>query len=389
MTQNLTIVLVSAFPPSTQSLNEYGYHMARALIARKDVARVIVIADKCDAPPQELDMGEKLEVHRVWRFNAPSTMFAILRHLRRLKVQNVIFNLQTASFGDREIPAALGLLTPMMARLLGINSGVIAHNMIAALDLDKTILKGQRFRQMIIKMGGAVISRALMNANYVTVTLTSYEAALKRKYPRADITHIPHGTFDTQERHLLPLAKRPKTIVTMGKFGTYKRLETLLAAFDIIRQDKAFKDYRLVIGGSDHPNTAGYMSRMAQRHAGDKNVHFNGYVAEEDIPNFFSNAQLSIFDYEATTGSSGVLHQTASYGAVPIFPQIEDFVDVSKAEGLRGYNYQPRSAQDMAKAIRAALADLETAQKIGENNRKAAMGMPMSQVIDFHVKKLF
>jgi glycosyltransferase involved in cell wall biosynthesis len=371
-----------------QSLNEYGLHLAKGLAARDDVAEVIVIADRLADPAPEIDLGPKIRVERVWTFNSLRAGPAILRALRRAAPDGAIWNLQTASFGDRELPAALGLLAPAAARALGVPSGIIAHNIIAGIDLEQTQLKGQRLRQGIVRLGGAVVTRAMLAATYMTVTLRSYRDHLVTAYPRADVHLIPHGTFDTQFRALSLLRDRPRRIVTMGKFGTYKRLETLLQAFDMLRRAPDMGDLELLIGGTDHPGTPGYLSGLATARAGDSGVIFHGYVAEDDIPEFFGNAQLSVFDYSATTGSSGVLHQTASYGTVPIFPKIGDFVDLCRDEGLSGAHYAPGDATGMAGAMADMLACTDRAQSIADTNREAALGMPFADVIGFHVDRL-
>jgi glycosyltransferase involved in cell wall biosynthesis len=388
MRKSFTIAVVSAFPPGIQTLNEYGYHFIQELLKRDDVERVIVLADKLPEHIEELNLGEKCEVKRLWKFNNVLTPLRILHAVRKIKPNCVIYNVQTASFGDREIPAALGLMTPMITSWFGYKSGVIAHNIISGIDLDKTILKGQKLRQTIVKFGGKIISKAMVSADYITVTLESYFTHLHNVYPKADITHVPHGTFNTGTENLLPLKNRPRRIVTMGKFGTYKRLETLLEAFDIIRKNPKYADYELIIGGTDHPNTLGYVNSIKEARKDDPQVNVVGYVAEEDVSNFFGEAQLSVFDYNSTTGSSGVLHQTASYGTVPIFPNIGDFVDVCKAEGINGYHYQPESAIDMAKAKIEALSNIERAQELVLANRAAAQEMPLSNVIEFHINKL-
>jgi glycosyltransferase involved in cell wall biosynthesis len=382
------IALVSAFPPGQLSLNEYGLHFAKELAARADVAAVIVLADLLPAPLPELDLGPKVEVRRVWKFNALGTLPRLLRALRASRADAVIFNLQTATFGDREAQAALGLLAPALARLIGVPSGIIAHNIIAGVDLDQTILKGQRLRQAVVRAGGAVVTGALMRASYVTTTLQSYFDILKKSHPKANLHLVPHGTFDTTERPWRPHADRPRRFATMGKFGTYKRLETLLAAFDLLRQKPDLADFQLVIGGTDHPNTPGYVAGLAEARRADSGVVFHGYVAEEAIPDFFENALISVFDYESTTGSSGVLHQTASYGAVPVFPHIGDFADICRDEGLEGYHYAPGSADDMADAMVHALSQPQAAEAIAMANQKAALGMPFSQVIAFHMDQL-
>jgi hypothetical protein len=95
-----------------------------------------------------------------------------------------------------------------------------------------------------------------------------------------------------------------------------------------------------------------------------------------------------VFDYSATTGSSGVLHQTASYGTVPVFPRIGDFVDVCRDEGMDGANYAPGDAEGMAEAIAGLLADPEAADRIALANRAAAVGMPISEVAEVHMRQM-
>jgi len=303
------------------------------------------------------------------------------------RTDGVVWNLQMATFGDSEVTAALGLLGPMVARMLGTPSGVIAHNIIEGVDLDQTVLKGQRLRQAVVRLGSRVFTRALLSASYLTVTLRGYHDSLRARHPRASIHLVPHGTFDTAG-DARPLAERARRIVTMGKFGTYKRLETLLAAFDILREMPGNDDLQLVIGGSDHPNTPGYMDQLAKARKGDTGVTFAGYVAEEDIPAFFGDARLSVFDYLATTGSSGVLHQTASYGAVPVFPRIGDFIDICEDEGISGLNYVAQDARDMAEQMHEGSHDIERSQDLVDANRTAALGFPFESVIDFHIRQL-
>lgn len=384
----LRLGLVSAFPPGRQSLNEYGWHLARALAADPGVGQLVVLADRIAPQMPELALPPGVTVDRVWQFNSPACLPRIVAAARRHRLDGVIFNLQTASFGDRELPAALGLMAPLALRLAGIPSGVIAHNIIAGVDLETTILRGQRLRQALVRAGGAVVTAAMVRASYLTTTLASYRDLLVAAHPRQTIALVPHGTFDSTPRPWIAQENRPLRIVTMGKFGTYKRLETLLAAFGLLRERPGLQGVELVIGGTDHPNTPGYMAGLAAAHAGTPGLRFAGYVAEEGVAEFFESARVSVFDYESTTGSSGVLHQTASYGALPVFPQIGDFVDVCRDEGLAGFNYAPGDAQGMAAAMARALTDPPAAEAVARANRQAALGMPMSEVAAFHSARM-
>lgn len=388
MSASLRIALISAFPPGKQSLNEYGLHLAKGLAARQDVAEVIVLADKLPAGTPELALDPKIRVERCWSFNSLATLPVLLTELRKLKADGAIWNLQMATFGDSELRAGLGLFGPLAARLTGTPSGVIAHNMVDGVDLEQTMLKGQRLRQAVVRIGGKVIARALTSASYLTVTLRGYYDGLRASHPGASVHLVPHGTFDAADVPLRPLSERPRRIVTMGKFGTYKRLETLLAAFDILRRKPGNADLELQIGGSDHPNTPGYLADLAASRKGDSGVQFIGYVAEDDIASFFADARVSVFDYTATTGSSGVLHQTATFGTLPVFPRIGDFIDVSEDEGIHGLHYDPQDAQEMAAQMERALAPDSALQLLVDANRVASMGFPFARVIDFHIERL-
>lgn len=387
MTQ-LRLALVTAFPPGRQSLNEYGLHLVRGFAARPDVAEVVVLADRLSAAAVELDLGPKVRVERVWRFNDVTSVPRCLGALMRLRPDGVIWNLQAASFGDRELPAGLGLCAPALSRVAGLRGGVIAHNIIAGVDLDQTPLKGAPVRQAIVRAAGRIATRAMLGADYTTTTLRGYLETLKRDYPKAEVHLVPHGTFEMAATGTPALAARPRRIVTMGKFGTYKRLETLFAAFALLRHDPRHRDIELVVGGGDHPATPGYVAAAMTGAAKSANIHFHGYVAEDDVPGFFAGARASVFDYRSTTGSSGVLHQTAAYGAVPIFPRIGDFVDLCRDEGLGGLHYDPGDAAGLARAITRAVAAPDDVAAIAAANLRAATEMPFADVIDFHVARI-
>jgi len=95
-------------------------------------------------------LDSKIEVQRVWKFNSPFAGLYILKALKRSSAENALYNLQTASFGDSEIPAALGLLTPMISQKLSIPSGIIMHNLVEAVDLSQTNLANSPLRQKLV-----------------------------------------------------------------------------------------------------------------------------------------------------------------------------------------------------------------------------------------------
>ena len=384
-----TITIVTAFPPSAGSLNEYGFHLVNAFAARQDIEKILVIADKYEGAMPELNLGPKVEVRRVWKFNSPIAGLNILKALITSKAESVLYNLQTASFGDSEIPAALGLLTPAVSQMLSIPSGVIMHNLVEAVDLSKTNLANSHLRQKLVGTASYFVTKTMLMTGFMTVTLDSFWDILKEKYNAKNAFMVPHGSFPTPATvNVSPLEERPRTIITMGKFGTYKRLERTIGAVQNLNAGLGKDQIQLVIGGSDHPATPGYLDALAAKHLSDPNIVFHGYVAEEDVAGFFTQAKLAIFDYDSTTGSSGVLHQAAIYGTPAAYPMIGDFIDVTEREGLLGFNFKPLDQLALEQAIVSCLNEPQLAQSYADHNIDISKGVTMKTVVSIQLQLL-
>jgi len=385
-----TIAIVTAFPPSAGSLNEYGFHLVNAFAQRDDIEKVIVIGDKYDSGAPELDLSPKVDVRRVWRFNSPFAGLHIVRALKACKAEGALFNLQTASFGDSEIPAALGLLSPTLSQKLAIPTGVIMHNLIDAVDLSKTNLVNSALRQKLVNVAGYFVTKSMLKTGFMTVTLDSFWNILKEKYKACNAFMVPHGSFPSKSGSVIPaLSERANTIVTMGKFGTYKRLERTIGAIQNLNaKASAGEAIKLVIGGSDHPAMPGYLDGLAAKHKDDANIVFHGYVAEDDVANFFTQAKLAIFDYDSTTGSSGVLHQAAIYGTPAAYPMMGDFIDVTQREGLQGFNFKALDQQALVTAIKTCLNNAKQAQSYAQNNLDVSKGVTMNTVASIQLQLL-
>lgn len=384
-----TIAIITAFPPSTGSLNEYGFHLVNAFVARDDIEKIIVIADKYESGLAELNLGPKVEVRRVWKFNSPIAGFNIIKALKSSKAESALYNLQTASFGDSEIPAALGLLTPAISQRF-IPSGIIMHNLVEAVDLSKTNLAASPMRQKLVSAASYFVTKTMLMSGFITVTLDSFWDILKHKYKAHNAFMVPHGSFPTSIEVAIPrLENRAQTVVTMGKFGTYKRLERTISAVQNINAGREEDEkIKLIIGGTDHPATTGYLGALAAKYSLDSNIVFHGYVAEDDVAEFFTQARLAIFDYDSTTGSSGVLHQAAIYGTPAAYPMMGDFIDVTEREGLKGFNFKPLDQAALETAINDSLSQPDIAQNYADNNIDISSGVTMHTVASIQLQLL-
>lgn len=398
----LRLGLVTTYPPGTGSLNEYAFHFVRALRTKQEVAELHLLVD--ELPPDKTyqadaaKMGQEQStesnphlpqaaLHFVpcWRFNSLTNAWQILRAVRQLQPDVVLFNLQFASFGDRKIPATLGLLTPALLRLFNIPTFVLLHNIMETVDLKNAGFAHQPIIERVIRWIGWLITHFILRAHLVAVTIPKYVEILEKRYGAKNVLLAPHGSFETESAPpTFELPEGPLRIMTFGKFGTYKRVETLVEAFALLQRQKPAK-LELVIAGTNSPNAPRYLENIAEQFAEVPNIRYTGYVAEEDVPQIFGEAAAVVFPYTSTTGSSGVLHQAGDYGKAVVLPKIGDLAELVAEEGYTGEFFEPNNPQSLADAIARILDEPERRIEMGRQNYLAARGLPLGDVVDWYL----
>jgi glycosyltransferase involved in cell wall biosynthesis len=168
-------------------------------------------------------------------------------------------------------------------------------------------------------------------------------------------------------------------VVAFGKWGTYKRLELLIEAFNTVAA--RVPQARLIIAGGNHPMTPGYVESVAEQHRGCKRIEFTGYVPEEKIGEIFSSATALVMPYSSATGSSGVAHLACAFGVPIVSADIPDFREMAVDEELAIEFYQTGNASDLAEKIIELIHSPARQQEMAEQNFSAALRMTMPQII--------
>ncbi|MDO6603498.1 glycosyltransferase [Arenibacter palladensis] len=382
----MKLAIVTAYPPSKVTLTEYGYHLVKHFRLQNEVSEIVLITDKTN---EEKDLnfeeeGCKITVRECWNFNSYTNLFSINKTISETKPDAVLFNLQFLKFGDKKIPAALGLLLPFMCKLKGIPTISLLHNILEQVDLNSAGITKNILLQKAYGLIGATLTKFVLASDVVAVTISKYVDILEKKYKARNVALVPHGAFETPPEPDYRLPEGPKQIMAFGKFGTYKKVEILIEAVEIIR-NRSNMDLEIVIAGTDSPNTPGYLAGIKKRYQHIPQIRFTGYVAEEDVPVIFAESAVAVFPYTSTTGSSGVLHQAGSYGKAVALPDLGDLSILVKEEGYKGEFFKPDSAESLANAIENILKDDFYRIQLGMNNYKAACSLPMSEIAKMYV----
>ena len=382
----MKLAIVTAYPPSKVTLTEYGYHLVKHFRLQEDVTELVLLTDKTQ---KEKDLhfeqeGCKITVKECWSFNSYSNLLHIYRAIASTKPDAVLFNLQFLKFGDKKIPAALGLLLPVLCKLKGIPTISLLHNILEQVDLENAGITKNKILQKAYNFIGSTLTRFILASDIVAVTISKYVTILEKKYKARNIALVPHGAFETPPEPNYALPYGPKQIMAFGKFGTYKKVEILIEAVEIIRQ-RTNEDLEIVIAGTDSPNTPGYLEEVRKKYKHVKQLRFTGYVAEEDVPVIFGNSAVVVFPYTSTTGSSGVLHQAGSYGKAVALPDLGDLSILVREEGYMGEFFDPTSAASLADAIEQLVTNDEYRKILAQTNYKAACSLPMSTITEMYL----
>lgn len=381
----MKLAIVTAFPPSKITLNEYAYHLVKHFRQHREISEIVLLTDKTiDA--KDLDFNEdgcKITVEECWSFNSYTNIFSVTNAITETKPDAVLFNLQFMKFGDKKIAAALGLMLPLICKLKQIPNIVLLHNIMEEVDLDKAGFTSNRIMQKIYGFIGNALTRLILQADTVAVTMQKYVDILQEKYKVNNVKLIPHGTFEIADAPDYSIPKGPIQIMTFGKFGTYKRVENMIEAVVKVRKSTGL-NLEVVIAGTDNPNVPGYLENVKEQYKHVPQVRFTGYVEENQVPTIFNESAVVVFPYTSTTGSSGVLHQAGSYGKAVVMPDLGDLALLVKDEGYRGEFFEPTNIDSLAEAIENIVTNEVYRVQLGKANYKAATAYPMSKIADMY-----
>ena len=228
----MKICLVTAFPPSRHALNEYGFHIAREVRETPGLS-LTVLGDDIAGGETELP---DYNVIRCWSFNALSNPWRLLRAIRSVQPDVVWFNFAFASFGGKPLPAFLGAATPAIMRLTGHYTHATIHQLMETVDLKDA---GVRY-PFLYNAAGFIATQLLLFSNSVSVLLPAYRSILRHKYRRGAVYVRNHGVLSGRPEYpdFAQRGNPDQRILAFGKWGTYKRLEPMIEAFEIVsRQD--------------------------------------------------------------------------------------------------------------------------------------------------------
>ncbi len=391
----MKICLVATFPPSGRQLNEYAFHIARELQRNPDI-ELTILADELDDYEFATDEnGNSLKVDqltelpgfnviRCWRFGTLATPVRLLNTIRKLKPDVVWYNLVFSSFATPENPLAAfaGLSLPALTRAAGFFTHITLHHILEHVDFAAAGVRQEK----LFRIGTHLATKALLRAHSVSVLLPAYRNTLITKYSAHNVLLGTHGTFASvpSPPDFTKRGNPDLRILAIGHWGTYKRLETLMAAFPAVLEK--CPSARLIVAGANHHTRAGYWESIRDAQPAGLPIDFRGYVPEEAIPELFQTTSVLVMPYDSATGSSGPAHQACEYGVPIVCADIDDFRGMATGEGMAIRFYKKSDAAGLAEQITTILKSQALQQQMAEHNFAAGIEMTLTSVVKNYLR---
>ena len=179
----MKLAIVTAYPPSKVTLNEYAYHLVKHFRQKQDITEIVLLTDKTEGE-KDLSFQEdgcKISVKECWEFNSYLNIVNVTKAINQTQPDAVLFNLQFMKFGDKKITAALGLMLPLVCKLKRIPNIVLLHNILEEVDLGSAGFTSNKLMQKIYGFIGSTLTRLILQADTVALTIQKYVDVLEKK----------------------------------------------------------------------------------------------------------------------------------------------------------------------------------------------------------------
>jgi glycosyltransferase involved in cell wall biosynthesis len=336
------LVIVSPFPPSITGIGQYGYHVTRSLANSGLFSQLTILAGSVQNGEHPNHLG-LTEVDYCWKPGSLRARQRILSRLKELKPDLIWFNLGASIFGKSPLSNVSGLFTPMSAARM-FPTVVTLHELVELADLRALNAPGGS----LAPLGARLLTSLATRADVVCLTLQHYADWLSAR--GVDCAHIPIGAY--HEPELLKESDGCE-LLFFTTLAPYKGLEVLIEAFTRLRSE--YPSLHLTIAGTAHTRFPNYGQDLRTRFNGTHGIQWLGQVSEDEVKDLFRRARIVILPYAASTGSSSVLYQAATWGRAVIASDLHEIRKLTVENNLQVEFFESNHVEQLCDSIRRLL----------------------------------
>jgi glycosyltransferase involved in cell wall biosynthesis len=374
MLPSMHLTIVSPFPPAITGIGQYGYHITKAIEESGLFSRITVLAGS--KTQNGLSSAFKLaELDYCWKPDEMRARARILSRLKQLNPDLVWFNLGASVFGKSPLVNLSGLFTPMQTRQLGFPTVVTLHELVELADLRTLNAPGGIFAPL----GARLLTELATNADHVCLTMRHYVDWLSAR--GVNCTHIPIGSYQKPERLR---ENESQNLLFFTTLAPFKGLELLLQAFKELKTE--FPQVTLSIAGAEHARFPNYAQGLKKECAEMDGIRWLGQVPEEKVKELFQKATIVVLPYTASTGSSSVLYQSATWGRAIVASNLKEHLYIANENKLQINLFENGDVNSLKQALRTLLNSQEFRNKQIDHNFNAIQKLTPSETCKHYIQ---
>jgi glycosyltransferase involved in cell wall biosynthesis len=359
MFPSMHLTIVSPFPPAITGIGQYGYHITKAIEDSGLFSRITVLAGS-KTQNGVSSAFKQAEIDYCWQPDQFQARKIILSRLQQLQPDLVWFNLGASVFGKSPLVNVSGLLTPMQTRQLGFPTVVTLHELVEQADLRALNAPGG----ILAPWGARFLTELATQADHVCLTMNHYVEWLSAR--GVNCSHIPIGSYQAAEQ-LKETEKQ--SLLFFTTLAPFKGLELLLQAFQELKAE--FPNLSLTIAGAEHARFPTYAEELRKQCTNVTGIRWLGQVSEEKVKSLFEQATIVVLPYTASTGSSSVLYQSATWGRAIVASDLKEHVYIAGENDLQINFFKNGSIRSLKESIHSLLTSQELRTRQIEYNFNA------------------
>lgn len=367
------LVVVSPFPPSITGIGQYGYHLTRALANSGLFSRLTVLAGSTSNGEHPNHLG-LTELDYCWQPNSLNARQVILSRVKRLNPDLIWFNLGASIFGKSPLSNVAGLLTPMSVSRL-FPTVVTLHELVELADLRALNAPGGA----LAPLGARLLTHIATQADVICLTMQHYADWLGAR--GVDCMHIPIGAYHEPE---LLEETESRELLFFTTLAPYKGLELLIEAFTRLRGE--VPQLSLTIAGTAHTRFPNYANELRARFGKAHGIQWLGQVSEDEVKDLFRRSQILVLPYAASTGSSSVLYQAATWGRAIVASDLNEIRKITLENNLQVQFFINNNVDSLCESIRALLHSPSLRRAQAQRNFKSIQHLRPKTTCSRYVK---
>lgn len=245
----------------------------------------------------------------------------------------------------------------MFARRIGLPTVVTLHELVEFADLRALNAPGGPLAQL----GARLLTNIATHADVICLTMRRYKSLLSMR--PLECTYIPIGAYHEPE---LLEDSNSQELLFFTTLAPFKGLELLLESFN--RLQKAYPDLQLKIAGAEHARFPNYGRELKDRFERMPGLVWLGQVPEERVMSLFRDAQIVVVPYLASTGSSSVLYQAATWGRSIVASDLNEIRTLAEESNLQIEFFKAGHPDSLSDALQTLLSSSQKRRQQARHN---------------------